>query len=310
MSDLPLSKFRVVEIGTGDTLGYCGKLFSDFGADVIKIEPPSGDPARRISPTVDVGGEERENITFAWLSTNKKSIIADPEKSGRREKILALLASSDLLLDARHPDVVKSSLISHDRLRQSNPGLAITALSWFGESGPYRNYEATEAVCRSLAGLVKLVGPVDGPPVLPRDGQVGVVGGLTAFIPSLAGLYGNADGARRFAVNNLEAMLHISEFDTGLALETGFSRPRPGINRFGRGYPSGNFPTKHDWLGVTVVTPAQWIAFCKMIERPDMGADSEILVAYRSLHACRRVETNHLTNSADAHGDGVVRERH
>ncbi len=224
---------------------------------------------------VDAGDGQRESITFAWLNTNKKSIIADPENPDDADKIMALLGSSDLLLDARHPDLVKSSLISHDRLRQSDPGLAITALSWFGESGPYRNYAATEAVCRSLAGLVKLVGPVDGPPVLPRDGQVGVVGGLTAFIPSLAGLFGHADGARRFAVNNLEAMLQISEFDTGLALETGFSRPRPGINRFGRGYPSGNFPTKHGWLGVTVVTPAQWVAFCKMIERPDMGADSK-----------------------------------
>jgi crotonobetainyl-CoA:carnitine CoA-transferase CaiB-like acyl-CoA transferase len=273
MSDLPLSKFRVVEIGTGDTLGYCGKLFSDFGADVIKIEPLGGDPARRIPPLADVGSGERESITFAWLNTNKKSIIADPEKPDDAERILALLASSDLLLDARHPDVVKSSLISHARLRQSDPGLAITALSWFGEGGPYRNYQATDAVCRSLAGLVKLVGPVEGPPVLPRDGQIGIVGGLTAFIPSLAGLYGQAHGARRFAVNNLEAMLQISEFDTGLALETGFSRPRPGINRFGRGYPSGAFQTKHDWLGVTVVTPAQWVGFSKMIERPEMGAD-------------------------------------
>mgnify|MGYP000912645232 CR=1 FL=1 len=124
------------------------------------------------------------------------------------------------------------------------PALAITAISWFGEHGPYRNYLATDSVCRSLAGLVKLVGPIEGPPVLPRDGQIGVVGGLTAFIPSLAGLYGHEHGARRFAVNNLEAMLHISEFDTGLALESGFTRPRPGINRFGRGYPSGNFQTR------------------------------------------------------------------
>ena len=177
------------------------------------------------------------------------------------------------MLDARHPDEIKASQLSHDRLRKADPGLAITAISWFGEHGPYRNYLATDSVCRSLAGLVKLVGPVEGPPVLPRDGQIGVVGGLTAFIPSLAGLYGYEHGARRFAVNNLEAMLHISEFDTGLALESGFTRPRPGINRFGRGYPSGNFVTKHGWLGVTVVTPAQWAAFCKMLDMPELGAD-------------------------------------
>lgn len=286
MSDLPLSNFRVVEIGTGDTLGYCGKLFADFGADVIKIEPPGGDSARRVGPAVDAGSGQRESVTFAWLNTNKKSIAANPESPADADRIRTLLSSSDLLLDARHPDIVAASLLSHERLRSSDPGLAITAISQFGESGPYRNYQATESVCRSLAGLVKLVGPIEGPPVIPRDGQVGIVAGLTAFIPSLAGLYGDAHGARRFAVNDHEAQLQITEFDTGLALESGFTRQRPGINRFGRGYPSGNFQTKHGWLGVTVVTPAQWVAFCKMMELPELGADPKYSATIgRFLHA-------------------------
>ena len=286
MPNLPLSHLRVVELGSGDTLGYCGKLFSDFGADVIKVEPQGGDPGRRIAPLADAGNGRQESLTFAWLNTNKKSIIADPETKEGADKILALLATADLLLDARHPNDVKASLISHDRLRKADPGLAITALSWFGEHGPYRNYQATESVCRSLAGLVKLVGAVEGPPVLPRDGQVGVMGGLTAFIPSLAGLYGYEHGARRFAVNNLEAMLHITEFDTGLALEVGFTRPRAGINRFGRGYPSGTFATKDGWLGVTVVTPAQWNAFCVMLDMPELANDPKYaLMIGRFMHA-------------------------
>jgi crotonobetainyl-CoA:carnitine CoA-transferase CaiB-like acyl-CoA transferase len=277
---------RIIELGSGATLGYCGKLFADFGAEVIKIEPQGGDPGRRIPPLVDAGNGRRESITFAWLNTNKKSILADPETPEGADRILALLGTADLLLDARHPDEVKASLISHDRLRANDPGLAITAMSWFGEHGPYRNYQATDSVCRSLAGLVKLVGPVEGPPVLPRDGQIGVIGGLTAFIPSLAGLYGHVHGARRFAVNNLEAMLHISEFDTGLALEAGFTRPRAGINRFGRGYPSGNFQTRHGWLGVTVVTPAQWTGFCTMLDMPELATDPKYsLMINRFLHA-------------------------
>ncbi|CAN5249032.1 CoA transferase [soil metagenome] len=286
LPNLPLSHLRIVELGSGDTLGYCGKLFADFGAEVIKIEPLGGDPGRRVAPLADAGAGQHESLTFAWLNTNKKSIIADPEKQAGADKILALLATADLLLDARPPDEVKASLISHDRLRKADPGLAITAISWFGEHGPYRNYQATDSVCRSLAGLVKLVGPVEGPPVLPRDGQTGVVGGLTAFIPSLAGLYGHTHGARRFAVNNLEAMLHISEFDTGLALEIGFTRPRAGINRFGRGYPSGNFQTKHGWLGVTVVTPAQWTGFCTLLDMPELASDPKYsLMINRFMHA-------------------------
>jgi crotonobetainyl-CoA:carnitine CoA-transferase CaiB-like acyl-CoA transferase len=273
MPELLLSELRVVEIGCGDALGYCGKLFADFGADVIKIEPLGGDPARKLAPLVDAGNGRHESGLFAWLNTNKRSVTADLNQAAGVEKVRALLSGADLLLDARHPAAIRASRLSHDEIGRSEPGLAITAISWFGEHGPYRDYAVTDSVCRSLAGLVKLVGPIEGPPVLPRDGQVGVVAGLTAFIPSLAGLYGHRQGARRFAVSAHEAMLQISEFDTGLALEAGFTRPRIGINRFGRGFPVGNFATKDGWLGVTVVTPAQWVAFCGMIGLPELGPD-------------------------------------
>ena len=287
MPVLPLSELRVVEIGSGDALGYCGKLFSDFGAEVVKVEPPGGDPARSLPPLVDAGGGRHDSATFAWLNTNKRSITADLDRPEDVEQIRALLASADLLLDGRHPADIATSPLSHAGLRQSEPGLAITAISWFGEHGPYRDYAATDSVCRSLAGLVKLVGPIEGPPVLPRDGQVGVVAGLTAFMPSLAALYAREkQGARRFAVSAHEAMLQISEFDTGLALEAGFTRPRIGINRFGRGFPVGNFATKEGWLGVTVVTPAQWMAFCEMIGLPELGPDPRYTgTPERYLHA-------------------------
>lgn len=273
MPNLPLSELRVLELGSGDALGYCGKLFSDFGAEVIKVEPSGGDPERRIAPLVDTGGGKRESAVFAWLNTNKRSITADFDAPDDIARIRELLKTCDLLLDARSPSEIESSQLTHDDLREGDPGLAITAISWFGEHGPYRDYHVTDSVCRSLAGIVKLVGPIEGPPVLPRDGQIGIIAALTAFIPSLAGLFGNTTGARRYAVSAYEALLQISEFDTGLALEAGFTRPRIGINRFGRGFPVGNFETKDGWLGVTVVTPAQWEAFCVMIGLPELGPD-------------------------------------
>lgn len=277
MPGFPLDGMRVAEIGSGDALAYCGKLFADFGAEVIKIEPPGGDPLRQLVPVVTADGGSQSGV-FAWLNTNKTSVTADLTRPDHVARVRALLQGCDALLDARSPDDVAASLLTHASLRATDPALAITALSWFGAHGPYRNLNVTEAVCRSLAGLVKLVGPVDGPPVLPREGQDAMIGGLTAFIPSLAGLLataGRADaGARSYAVNLFEAFLGITEFDTALALESGFSRPRPGVNRFGRGYPSGNFRTKHGWLGVTVVTPAQWVAFCELIGRPELGHDA------------------------------------
>ena len=274
MSELPLSDLRVVEIGSGDQLDYCGKLFSDFGAEVIKIEPPGGDPMRQHAPLIDAGGGKREGGVFAWLNTNKHSVIADLDSAADVAAIKRLLQSCDLLLDARAPASIPGSLLDHDDLRRDNPGLAITAMSWFGENGLYSDFEATDAICRALSGNVKLVGAKEGPPVLPGDGHISIMAGLTAFIPTLAGLYDRQRCARRFAVSAHAAMLHISEFDTGLALEAGFTRPRTALNRFGRGYPVGNFPTSDGWLGVTVVTPAQWAAFCGMLGLPELEKET------------------------------------
>jgi crotonobetainyl-CoA:carnitine CoA-transferase CaiB-like acyl-CoA transferase len=134
MPELPLWELRVVEIGSGDALCYCGKLFADFGAEVIKVEPPGGDAARKIAPLVDAGDGARESATFAWLNTNKRSITADLTSPADVATIRTLLGSSDLLLDARPPAIMRNSAISHETLRQSEPGLAITAISWFGEA--------------------------------------------------------------------------------------------------------------------------------------------------------------------------------
>lgn len=275
MSELPLDGLRVVEIGTGDALSFCGKLFADFGAEVIKIEQPGGDPERTSEPLVDIGGGKRESAYFAWANTNKQSITADLTEAKDIERVRALLATADLLLDSRHANDVAASALSHDALREADPALAITSISWFSEHGPYRNYQATEATIRSLVGLVKQVGPIKGPPTLPRDGQTAVITGLTAFIPTLAGLFSRERGSRRYSVNAQEALLQISEYDLTLALDAGFTRQRSGVNNFGRNFPGGAYRTKQGWLGVTVVTVQQWRAFCTMVDKPELGGRPE-----------------------------------
>lgn len=273
MSNLPLTGLRVVELGSGDALAYCGKQFSDFGAEVIKIEPPGGDPSRALGVQIDAGDGRHESAHFAWLNTNKQSITADLARDSDVNRVRALLQSADLLLDGRHPDEIKASPLSHENLRTSDPGLDITAISWFGDTGPYSKYEPTEAVLRSLTGMVKLIGAVEGPPMLGRDGQAAVFGGLTAFIPSVAALYSRENGARRYRTNVYDALLQVTEFDTAIALEFGFSRVRSGINIFGRGFPSGTWETADGILGVTVATPAQWTGFCQIIGKPELSRE-------------------------------------
>src|SRR5665213_1728665 len=93
-----LSGVRVAEFGTGPALAYCGKLFADFGAAVVKVEPPGGDPDRRLPPLVDAGGGRQESAVFAWFNTNKQSVIAEP---GDTARLVEIAGASDVLIDAR-----------------------------------------------------------------------------------------------------------------------------------------------------------------------------------------------------------------
>ena len=277
---MPLSRFRILQVGSGIALDYCGKLFSDFGADVVKLEPPGGDPMRSFPPVLEGG----QSGLFAWLNTNKRSVTETPDA------LDALLAGADLLLDGRFlsigmpgtlgwpgsdpglpasPAAGSGSEITagHDRIA----GLATTSISWFGNSGPYDSFAATEATIRALGGLVALTGRAEGPPTIATDCQSGIIAGLAAFIASAAGLYDRASGGRQFSVSIHETAVNVAEYEAAVAWDSGLSRARPGVNRFGRNYPVGIYPTKHGLIGVTIVTPAQWRGICAMLGMPDLA---------------------------------------
>jgi crotonobetainyl-CoA:carnitine CoA-transferase CaiB-like acyl-CoA transferase len=271
---MPFEQLRVVEIGSGVALAYCGKLFAAFGAEVIKAEPPGGDERMRtMPPLVETGGGRRESGYFAWLNTNKRSIAAAAESDAGAARLRSLIDGADVLLDSRPPGEVAHPLLDHAALRLANPRLVICAISWFGENGPYRDFAATEAVCRALTGGIHAIGPADGPPVIPIDGQSGVIAGLAAYIAAASGLYNRDDGGRRFSVSIHETLMHAMEMDFSSALTFGHPRQRFGVNKFGRHYPSSIYRTRDGWIGISTVTPAQWRGFCAMMERPDIGAD-------------------------------------
>ena len=282
---MPMSGLRVVEIGTGSALAYCGKLFADFGADAVKVEMPGGDPGRAEPPLVDTGSG-LQSAYFAWANTNKRSITADIATPDGASRAGALIVDADVLLDARPPGQPSPAALLHDALRAANPRLVIAAISWFGESGPYRDFAATDTVCRALAGLVKLVGPRGGPPVALNDHQADIVGGLTSFIVAMAGLYGRDGLGRRFAISLHEASVALAEYQAALGLGGNVPPERQGVNRFAPSFPLGVYRCREGFIGVTVITPPQWLAFCDLLDLPDLKANPDYLVNFnRSLNA-------------------------
>lgn len=280
----PLRRCRVVELGSGTALAFCGKLFADFGADVIKVEPAGGDPGRADPPLVEVGDGTRESAYFAWLNTNKRSLIADGARLRR------LVAKADVLLDARPPASQSEGPLAHAALRAARPALVIAALSWFGESGPYSGFAASDLTCRALAGLVKLIGPAEGPPVAINDHQAGIVGGLAAFIAAMAGVLARDGAGRRFAISLHEANLVLAEYQAALGVGGGIPLGRLGVNRIAPTCPMGIYPCRDGWLGITVVTPAQWRSFCALVGMPAAGEEARFATAVDRLQHVEEIE--------------------
>ncbi|WP_288253246.1 CoA transferase [uncultured Hydrogenophaga sp.] len=267
MARSALSGLRVLELGSLPAGALCARLFADFGADVLKLEPPTGDPGRGVAPLVDAGGGRREGAYFAFLNTRKRS--APLSVAGLGE----LIAETDVLVDSLTPAERVELGIDHAALQAAHPGLVIAAVSWFGDDGPYSAFAGSDAVCRALAGGTQLVGPQEGPPVPLPDYQAGNVGGLSAFIATMASLQDPRHASRRLEVSVLESAIALADYNVALAWAAGGVDKRWGVSRFSPNFPLGIYPCKQGFIGVTVVTPVQWRTFCSLLGVDELGND-------------------------------------
>ncbi len=271
---MPLGDLRVAEVGSLPAASYCARIFADFGADVVKVEPPAGDPGRHMPPLVEIGEGEREGAFFGFLNVRKRNAVIDPTSPQHLAMLRELLGHADVLIDSLADADRVAYGIDHAEIRRANPRTVIVATSWFGESGPYKDYAATDSVCRALAGLVHLIGPEDGPPVPTPDFQVAIIGGLTGFIAAMAALRDcERGGGARLEVSLLEAALQIADYNVALAWGAGGRDKRWGVNRFAPNFPIGIYPCKSGWIGISIVTPVQWRTFCHLLGVEDLGAD-------------------------------------
>ncbi len=257
-----LAGIRVLEAGRGIALAYAGKLFADFGAEVWKL-PDAADPLHAAWPLRD-----GVSLLESWLHANKRLGTGE---------VTAQAAGFDVLLDARPVPPPGEVLPPH---------LIHLRVSWFGEGGPYAGFAATDVTARALAGVFACTGPAEGPPQM-LGGMAGeALGGITAFIAAAAALWGG--GGRRLETSIHEANVSIAEYQAAQAVTNPEVEQRLGINRFAPTCPLGVYRCKEGWLGVTVVTPAQWREFCAMVGLEELGRDPALVLGLERLpHADR-----------------------
>ena len=264
----PLEGLRVVEIA-GDIAGpYCTKLLVDLGAEVTKIEPPSGDPLRHWGPFPGGVPDPHRCGLFEYLNAGKRGTTVDLESdasvAGR------LIERAHLLVEALPPGTLDRSGLDADSLRMLNPDLVVVRITDFGQNGPLRDRDATPLTVQAASGWVNNRDP-DRPPVQAGAriseyvaGGYGALGALTA----LRTLSTKASRLVEVDVSVLESLLSTLPYpmlmvekmrNLGLPANTK-SAPMMGIVRAADG-----------WLGINCLTGQHWLDACAMLGLPEFG---------------------------------------
>ena len=161
----PLDGLRVLELATEVAGPYTGKMLADFGAEVIKVEPPGGDPSRLHGPFPDDQPDPEQSALFLHLNANKQSIVASIDDGPGRAVIGALAAESDIILESFAPGRMAESGLGYEDLRRQNPAVVVTSFTPFGQSGPYAHYEGADIVTYAMGGPMFSTGIAEREPV-------------------------------------------------------------------------------------------------------------------------------------------------
>ena len=148
-----LDGVRVLEVG-GEIGAWCGKLLGDVGADVIKVEPPTGDPTRSYEPFYENEPGLNRSLFFWHYNTSKRSVTLDLEQDSGREVFKRLAAQADVVVDSYPPGYMDSIGIGYEAVAKESPGLVMVSITPFGQSGPYSDYQSTDLTALAFGGPV------------------------------------------------------------------------------------------------------------------------------------------------------------
>ena len=159
-----LKGYRVLDLS--DEKGYlCGKILSDLGAEVIKIEPPGGDSGRNIGPFAKNAPDPDKSLYWFAYNIGKKSITLNIESEDGREIFKKLVTVSDFVIESYTPGYLDSLILGYSEISQINPKIIMVSISPFGQNGPYRDYKAPDIVLMAMGGSMYINGEPEGRPL-------------------------------------------------------------------------------------------------------------------------------------------------
>ena len=183
-----LKAFRALDL-TSQSGQLCGRLLADLGMEVIKIEPPGGDPARKLAPFVTLSDGQRLSTLFAHLNAGKLSRVLDLEQESGRAALKGLVQTADVVLESFGPGELDSKGLGYKDLAAINPGVVMASITAFGQTGPKKNFLYNDLVALAESGFLYISGDPSLPPCRPPETQAYYFASLFAAAGVLAALF-------------------------------------------------------------------------------------------------------------------------
>lgn len=184
-----LGDLKVLDISEGLAGPLCARFLGDFGADVIKVELPEGDVARRWEPFDKAAEEQDASLIFQLANINKRGVTLDYRAAEGAAALRALIADADVVVESCRPGTLDALGLGYEVLRAENPGLVMISITPFGQTGPYRDWQGEEIVTYALSGIMSISGLATQEPLKHGGMQSQYEGALSAAVAASIAIF-------------------------------------------------------------------------------------------------------------------------
>jgi crotonobetainyl-CoA:carnitine CoA-transferase CaiB-like acyl-CoA transferase len=300
----PLAGVRVVEIGAFMAAPFAAMQLADLGADVIKVENPTGgDPVRQTGPFLD-----EHSSPFLRLNRNKRSVALDlksPRGAGLLER---LLEDADVLVQNLRPGALETLGFGYQQVRARHPRLIYVSVSGWGQDGPLADQPGLDIMAQARAGLMSITGEPEGAPVKVGVPVCDLVCGLYAAMSAMAALRAreHTGTGQHVDVSLFEAGVSLAVWEAGAFFATGQAGRKHG-SAHQNSAPYQAVRSNDGWVTVGATTDKTWPAFCRALGMPELLADARYASSYQRYQHREELIDAIETTTATMPGAEIVR---
>jgi len=249
----------------------CTMTLADLGADVVKVEPPTGEIGRRIGPPWRDG----QSVIWQSVNRNKRSLTLDLKTPAGRRAARRMARQADVVVESFRPGVMTDLDLGYDTLASANPALVYCSISAFGQAGPASDRPGVDGIMQAVTGLMSTLGEPESGPAKVQVPAADMVTGYLASIAVLAALHEVRDGGRgqHLDVSLYNATILLQQIGFTSYLASGTEPQRLG-SAAPYAAPNEALPTADGWIMIAAYDPARWNALCDAIGAPGLSSDA------------------------------------